>query len=95
MSLPLDVSLQNKKHPLKDLNLADFQDVTVSTDYYMQVYLSEYLIQSLCDALFHNGEHERIDLPVIPMDNVTHWFLWLRLGDKLKNAEHGAFVQDG
>lgn len=60
----------------------------------MQVYLSEYLVQSLSDALFHNGELERIDLPIIPMDNATHWFTWLRLGSKLKNADHGAFVQD-
>ena len=66
--------------------------MTVSTDYYMQVYLSEYLVQSLSDAIFHNGEHEKIDLPVIAMDGLTHWYLWLRLGSQMKGAAHGAFV---
>lgn len=81
MEIPLDVSLQNIDHPLEDANLANFSAVTVSTDYYLQTYLSEYLIQSCFDAFYYNNGTDRINLPVIAMNNETHWFMWLRLGN--------------
>lgn len=93
MDIPLDISLQDTKNPLEDVNLADFSDVKVSTDYYVQLYLSEYLIQSLSNALFYSL-NQTIYLPAVPLNGATQWAFMQRFSKKLQNAEHGPFSTD-
>lgn len=51
---PFDISLQSKKHPYNAPNNAVFGDY-VQEDYQLQIFLSEYLLESGLHALFLDG----------------------------------------
>ena len=52
LEINLDLSLQDDRHPLKDLNQANFSGTTSQDQYQLQLYLSEYLIQSVITTLY-------------------------------------------
>lgn len=55
VELPLDIVLQSERGPLDKPNLANFSDVTVSTDYETQTYISSYLLQSVFQVIYLEG----------------------------------------
>jgi len=54
IEIPTDISLQNTKYPYLQPNLAVFDDF-VQEDYDMQIYLSDFLLESGMHAMYHAG----------------------------------------
>lgn len=53
LELIFDISIEDKQHPLTDLNLANFTNTEYQKDYQLQLYVSEYLLQSAISVAFY------------------------------------------
>jgi len=55
LELMLDSTLQDERHRNERANTADFQDTQSSHDYQLQLYVSEFFMQSVTQALYWQG----------------------------------------
>lgn len=55
VELSFDFSLQDDKFVLEDANIANFSEAVSDKNYQMQLYTSEYLLQSVLAAAYHSG----------------------------------------
>lgn len=52
LQLDLDLSLQDDRYPLEDVNLANFSEAASLGAYQLQLYISEYFLQSVITSLY-------------------------------------------